>query len=74
MTLSENGSEKDTDRKRGRRAAAVVLGGLAAGAVLSGGAAAADPAGSVHDQFASAYVAGSAPAEKCLIVQIVLGE
>ncbi len=73
-TLSQEDSKKDTGTKRGRRAAVVVLGGLAAGAVLSGGATVADPSASVHDQFQAAYVAGPAQYEDSLINQIVLGE
>ena len=73
-TLSQQDSEKDTGTKRSRRAAVVILGGLAAGAVLSGGATVADPTASIHDQFRSGFVAGPAQHEESLVIQIVLGE
>ncbi|WIM94996.1 hypothetical protein ACTOB_007057 [Actinoplanes oblitus] len=72
--MSQRESEKDTGSTRARRAAVVILRGLAAGAVLSGGAAVADPAPSVHDQFQSAFVAGAAQSDDGLSLQIVLGE
>jgi hypothetical protein len=73
MTVPENDSEKETGKKNGRRAAVVIAGGLAAGVIL-GGAPTAEPAPSIHDQFQSAYVAGSAPTVDSVGVQIVLGE
>lgn len=67
-------SEKDPEFKRGRRAAVVILGGLAVGAVLSGSAAVADPDTPIRDQFSAAYVAGPAAELAPNTVQIVLGD
>lgn len=72
-TVSQKDAEKETENKRGRRAAVVILGGLAAGAVLSG-APTTDTATSIHDQFQSAYVAGSAHTGENLVIEIVLGD
>jgi len=69
--VPDNDPEKEP--RRGRRTAVALAGGLAAGVILTG-VPVAEPAGSIRDQFQSAFVAGSARVDEALTVQIVLGE